>query len=52
MNDLLIKGGTLVDPAQAIHGTKDVAFSNRKVVEVADILNLGIFLNNFNLVFL
>ena len=36
MNDLLIKGGTLVDPAQAIHGTKDVAFSNRKVVEVAD----------------
>ena len=27
MNDLLIKGGTLVDPAEGIHGCKDVAFA-------------------------
>lgn len=36
MNDLLIKGGTLVDPAQSIHGHKDIAFSGGRVVEVAD----------------
>ncbi len=33
--DLLIKGGTLVDPAQGIHELKDVAFSNGRVATVA-----------------
>lgn len=34
--DLLIKGGTLIDPAQNIHANKDVAFSNGVVAEVGD----------------
>ena len=34
--DLLLKGGTLVDPAQAIHGRKDVAFANGRVAAVSD----------------
>ena len=34
--DLLIKGGTLIDPAQQIHATRDVAFANGAVVEVGD----------------
>ncbi|MCZ6678029.1 MAG: amidohydrolase/deacetylase family metallohydrolase [Candidatus Poribacteria bacterium] len=34
--DLLIKGGTLIDPAQNIHATKDVAFANGVVAEVGD----------------
>ena len=34
--DLLIKGGTLIDPAQNIHANKDVAFSNGVVTEVGD----------------
>jgi dihydroorotase len=33
--DLLIKGGTLVDPAQGIHERRDVAFSNGRVAAVA-----------------
>ena len=37
--DLLIKGGTLIDPAQNIHANKDVAFSNGVVVEVGDDLS-------------
>ena len=37
--DLLIKGGTLVDPAQNIHGNKDVAFSSGVVVAVDDNLS-------------
>ena len=37
--DLLIKGGTLVDPAQNIHANKDVAFSNGVVAEVGDDLS-------------
>ena len=41
MNDLLIKGGTLVDPAGGIHGRKDVAFAGGRVVEVADDLPAG-----------
>jgi dihydroorotase len=32
--DLLIKGGTLIDPAQGIHAAKDVAFSDGKVAAV------------------
>ena len=34
--DLLIKGGTLVDPAQGIHAGKDVAFSDGFVAAVED----------------
>ena len=37
--DLLIRGGTLVDPAQNIHANKDVAFSNGVVAEVGDDLS-------------
>ena len=37
--DLLIKGGTLIDPAQNIHVNKDVAFSNGVVAEVGDNLS-------------
>lgn len=32
--DLLIRGGTLIDPAQGIHERRDVAFSNGKVAAV------------------
>lgn len=34
--DLLIKGGTLIDPAQQIHSIKDVGFANGKVIEVGN----------------
>ncbi len=34
--DLLIKGGTLVDPAQGIHAGKDVAFTDGFVAAVED----------------
>ena len=34
--DLLIKGGTLVDPAQGIHAARDVAFSGNVVAAIAD----------------
>ena len=34
--DLLLKGGTLVDPAEAIHARKDVAFAQGRVAAVAD----------------
>ncbi|MCH8292450.1 amidohydrolase/deacetylase family metallohydrolase [Candidatus Poribacteria bacterium] len=34
--ELLIKGGTLIDPAQKIHANKDVAFANGVVVDVGD----------------
>ena len=37
--DLLIKGGTLIDPAQNIHANKDVAFSNGVVTEIGDDLS-------------
>ena len=36
--DLLIRGGTLVDPAQAISAKRDVAFSGGKVAAVAETL--------------
>ena len=29
--DLIIKNGTVIDPAQGIHARKDVAFSNGRV---------------------
>jgi dihydroorotase len=34
--DLLIKGGTLVDPAQKVHARRDVAFSGGVVAAVGD----------------
>ncbi len=34
--DLLLKGGTLIDPSQGIHGVKDIAFTDGKVAVVAD----------------
>lgn len=34
--DLLIKGGTLIDPAQKIHARKDVAFAGSVVAELGD----------------
>ena len=34
--DLLIKGGTLIDPAQGIHAKKDVAFAKSIVTEIGD----------------
>ncbi|OGG46888.1 MAG: dihydroorotase [Candidatus Handelsmanbacteria bacterium RIFCSPLOWO2_12_FULL_64_10] len=37
--DLLIKGGTLVDPAQKVHARKDVAFSGGVVAAVGDDLS-------------
>lgn len=33
--DLLIKGGTVIDPAQKLHGPMDVAVSGSKIVELA-----------------
>ena len=34
--DLLIKGGTLIDPAQNIHAKRDVAFTNGVVAALGD----------------
>lgn len=34
--DLILKGGTLIDPAQAIHAPKDVAFTAGRVSDVGD----------------
>ena len=39
--DLLIKGGTLVDPAQSIHAKRDVAFANGAVARVGEDLPKG-----------
>ena len=35
MYDLLIKGGTLVDPSQGIHGLNDVAIEDGKIARIA-----------------
>lgn len=35
MNDLLIKGGTVLDPAQDVHGALDVAVTGDRITEVA-----------------
>ena len=35
MYDLLIKGGTVVDPSQGIHGANDVAIEDGKIARVA-----------------
>ena len=34
--DLVLKGGTLIDPAQGIHAQRDVAFQDGKVAAVAE----------------
>ena len=34
--DLLIKNGTLIDPAQGIYAKKDVAFADSMVIEIGD----------------
>jgi dihydroorotase len=34
--DLLLKGGTLIDPAQGLHAVKDVAFTGGRVAAVGD----------------
>ena len=34
MYDLLIKGGTVVDPSQGIHGVNDVAIEDGKIARV------------------
>jgi len=36
--DLLLQGGTMIDPAQGIHAVKDVAFKDGKVAEIGDAL--------------
>ena len=33
---LLIKNGTVIDPAQGIHARKDIAFANGRVSAVSD----------------
>jgi len=35
--DLLIRGGTLIDPAQSISARRDVAFTGGNVAAVAEI---------------
>ena len=32
--ELLVKGGTLLDPGRAIHERRDIAFADQKVQEV------------------
>ncbi len=39
--DLVIRGGTLIDPAQGIHDRRDVAFANGKVAAVASEIAAG-----------
>ena len=34
--DLVVKKGTLIDPAQGIHAQKDIAFSDGRVLKVSD----------------
>ena len=34
--DLLLTNGTLIDPAQGVHGVRDVAFKDGKVLKVGD----------------
>ena len=35
MYDLLIKGGTVIDPPQNIHGVSDVAIEDGKIAHIA-----------------
>ncbi len=41
MHDLLIKGGTVVDPSQGLHTVRDVAFSDGKVAALAESISEG-----------
>ena len=34
--DLVLTGGTLLDPARSIHGRRDLAFQDGKVAAVAE----------------
>ena len=34
--DLLLKGGTLIDPSQNIHSAKDIAFTHGSVTAIGD----------------
>ena len=34
--DLLLKGGTMLDPARSIHDRRDLAFQDGRVAEVAE----------------
>ena len=40
-HDLLLRGGTLLDPAQGVHGTRDVAFRDGRVSAVAERIEAG-----------
>lgn len=40
-HDLLLRGGTLLDPAQGVHGPRDVAFREGRVSAVADRIEAG-----------
>ena len=35
MHDLLIKGGTVIDPSQGLHGVNDIAIDKGKIARVA-----------------
>ncbi len=37
--DLMLKGGTLIDPAQQIHAVKDIAFTDGRVSDMGDELD-------------
>ena len=41
MYDLVIRGGTLLDPFQGIHEKKDIAVSNGKIEEIEDRISAG-----------
>ena len=38
--DLVLKGGTLIDPEQKIHAVKDIAFKDGRVSDVGDELGV------------
>ena len=40
-NDLLIKGGSIVDPSQGIHDKRDLLIRNGKIEEIGDDINAG-----------
>ena len=35
MYDLIVKGGTVVDPSQNLHGISDVAIEDGKIAKIA-----------------
>ncbi len=39
--DLMLNGGTVIDPAQGVHAVKDVAFADGRVAAVGDDLPRG-----------